>query len=86
MARWEEAIGAISRYHFRSAGVQKWLFLWLKPDQDGGAAPGYTDPPEKCIVRHITPHCMGEPGLGPFLPITGTYPGFQGSKNGYFYG
>ena len=39
----------------------------------------------KLPILHIV-QCMGEHGLGPFLPIPGTYPGFQRSKNGYFYG
>ena len=29
-----------SRHLSRVPGVQKWLFLWLKPHQDGWAAPG----------------------------------------------
>ena len=37
-------------------------------------------------MRHITPQCMGEHDFGPFWPFPGTYPGLQGSKNGYFYG
>ena len=49
-----------------------------------GVAPGWTGPPGKCPVRHITPQAMGEHHLGPFLPFPGTYPGVQGSKNGYF--
>ena len=51
--------------------------------------PGYYlkgTPPGKCLVRHITPQCMGERDLGPFSPAPGTYPGRGGSKNGYFYG
>ena len=33
---------------------------------------------------HITSQLMGKYGLGPFLTVPGTYPGIQGSKNGYF--
>ena len=47
-------------------------------------APGWTGPPGKRLVRHITPQYMGEHHLGPFSPLPGTYPGFQGSKNGYY--
>ena len=47
-------------------------------------APGWTGPPGKCPVRHITSQWMGQYDLGPFSPLPGTYPGFQGSKNGYF--
>ena len=50
-----------------------------------GVAPGWTGPPGNCLVRPITPQAMGEHHLGPFLPFPGTYPGFQGSKNGYFF-
>ena len=49
-----------------------------------GVAPGWTGPPGKRLVRHITPQYMGEHHLGPFSPFPGTYPGFQGSKNGYY--
>ena len=49
-----------------------------------GVAPGWTGPPGKRLVRHITPQYMGEHHLGPFSPLPGTYPGVQGSKNGYF--
>ena len=28
---------------------------------------------------------MAEHGLGPFLPIPGTYPGVQGAKNVFFF-
>ena len=34
---------------------------------------------------HITSQLMGKYSLGPFLPVPGTYPGIQGSKNGYFW-
>ena len=40
-----------------------------------GVAPGWTGPPEKCLVRHITPQYIGEHHLGPFLPFPGTYSG-----------
>ena len=33
---------------------------------------------------HITSQLMGKYSLGPFLPVPGTYPDIQGSKNGYF--
>ena len=49
-----------------------------------GVAPDWTGPPGKCPVRHITPQAMGEHHLGPFLPLPGTYPEDQVSKNGYF--
>ena len=38
------------------------------------------------LSSHITHQCMGEHALGPFWSIPGTYPGFQGPKNGNFYG
>ena len=49
-----------------------------------GVGPGWTGPPGKRLVRHITPQYMGEHHWGPFLPFPGTFPGVQGSKNGYF--
>merc|ERR1711978_91393 len=36
------------------------------------------------LMCHITSQLMGKYSLGPFLPVPGTYPGIQGSKNGYF--
>ena len=62
----------------------KMPILWLEQDQNGWAAPGWTSPPGKCLLRHITPQCMREHGLGPLLSFPGTYQGFQGSKNSYF--
>ena len=40
-----------------------------------GVAPGWTGPPGKRLVRHITPQYIGEHHLGPFLSFPGTYPG-----------
>ena len=54
--------------------------LWLEQDQNGWAASGWTGPFGKCLVRHITPQCMGEHDLGPLLP----FPGVQVSENAYF--
>ena len=48
---------------------------WLNQDQMAGVAPGWTGPPGKCLVRHITPQYIGENDLGPFLSFPGTYPG-----------
>ena len=59
-------------------------YLWLKPDNNGWAGPGWTGPPGKCLVRQITPQCMREHGLGPLLSFPGTYPGFQVSEDAYF--
>ena len=82
---------AWGQFHPFQAPIQgsrgpKMPILWLEQDQNGWAAPGWTSPPGKCLVRHITPQCMGERDLGPFSPAPGTYPGRGGSKNGYFYG
>ena len=83
---WLRAIFTLSRYPSRVPGVQKWLFLCLKSDQNGRSAPAQFVTPGKCLVCHITPQCMWEHNLGPYLPFPGTYPGSQGFKNGYFYG
>ena len=77
------------QFHTFQAPIQgsrgpKVHILWLEQDQNGWAAPGWTSPPGKCLVRHITPQCMREHGLGPLLSFPGTYQGFQGSKNSYF--
>ena len=76
---------AISRHLSRGPGVQgsrgpKMAILWLEQDQNGWAASGWTGPFGKCLVRHITPQCMGEHDLGPLLP----FPGVQASENAYF--
>ena len=42
-------------------------------------------PSGKCFMCHITPQCMEQHYLGPLLPSPGTNPGFQGSKNDYFW-
>ena len=42
--------------------------------------------PANGLMSHITPQWMEYHCLRPFWPFPGTYPGLQGSKNGYFYG
>jgi len=41
--------------------------------------------PGNGLMRHITPQCMEYHCLRPFWPFPGTYPGLQGSKDGYFF-
>ena len=80
------AIFALSRHPSRVPGVQKCLFLRSDSGHYGRLSPGHIVPPGKCLVRHITPQCMEQHYLGSLLPSPGTYPGLQGSKNGYFRG
>ena len=80
------AIFALSRHPSRVPGVQKWLFLRSESGHYGRLSRGHIVPPGKCLVRHITPQCREQHYLGSLLPSPGTYPGLQGSKNGYFWG
>ena len=56
----------------------------IRPLWQAGSRVGI--PSGKCFMCHITPQCMEQHYLGPLLPSPGTHPGFQGTKNGYYWG
>ena len=60
------------------------LGVKIKPIWRAGSRVGIG--PGKCFMSHITPKCMGQHYLGPFLPSPGIYPGQCGVQNVAIYG
>ena len=54
--------------------------LWLEQDHNGWAAPGWTGPPGKCLVYHITPQYMGGHDWGQFHPFQASIQGSRGPE------
>ena len=75
---------ALSRHPSRVPGVRNMSILVVKIWPLWRAGSRVKIPPGNGFMCHITPQCMEQHYLGPFLPSPGTHPGFQGSKNGYF--
>ena len=86
VGRWCGAIFALSGYLYGAGVVQNMAIFGVKIRHLWRAGSRVRIPPGNGFMCHITPQCMEQHYLGPLLPSPCTHPGFQGSKNGYFWG